>query len=82
MTTVLTDEALEDITCMHIDGTQGDQLLAVQLAQISIDQLDQPTQLVDLHQTAAERCEMLHYAPTAGSALQTTSGRESCMQQG
>jgi hypothetical protein len=44
----LTNEALQDITCMYINGAQRDELLTVQLAEVSIDQLDEATELGDL----------------------------------
>lgn len=44
----LTNEALQDITCMHISGAQRDEFLAVQLAEVAVDQLDETTQLGDL----------------------------------
>jgi hypothetical protein len=44
----LVDEALDHVTRVHVDGAQGDELLAVQLAQVAVDELDQPNQLLHL----------------------------------
>lgn len=56
---MLTYEALQHITCMHIDGAQRDQLLAVQLAQVTVDQLNESTQLGDLRPAASTGNAML-----------------------
>jgi hypothetical protein len=47
----LTNKALQDVSRVHINGAEGDELLAVQLAEVAIDQLNQATQLIDLHNT-------------------------------
>lgn len=39
---------------MHINGAECDELLAIQLAEVTIDELDQATQLADLWVAAAE----------------------------
>ena len=41
-------QALDHISGMHVNGTQGDQLLAVILGQLSIDNGDEICQLSDL----------------------------------
>jgi len=48
MLSALTNEALEHITGVYVNCAKGDELLAVKLAQVTIDQLNQAAQLVDL----------------------------------
>jgi hypothetical protein len=38
---------------VHINGAERDELLAVQLAEVTVDELDQATQLADLWGAAA-----------------------------
>jgi hypothetical protein len=44
----LTNQALHHVARVHVNGAQRDELLAVKLGQVAVDELDQAAELVDL----------------------------------
>jgi hypothetical protein len=46
----LINQALHNVSCVHVNGAQRDELFAVKLAEVAIDELNETRQLVDLQQ--------------------------------